>query len=123
MLRTLRPTAVLAALAAALVSVAIARADATPVGPLPAGKTQTILVQKGELVAMALPHRPNGRVWRVARAFDSRVLRQVSEADVGASVVVVFKAVATGKATVVFGLTRGETAKAFDARRYVVQVR
>jgi hypothetical protein len=100
-----------------------AAADSTPVGALPAGPTSTIATQKGELVSFALPTRSNGRVWRVARAVNSSVLRQVGEADVGQSVVLVFKAVGKGKATVFFGLTRGETAKAFASRRYTVNVR
>jgi hypothetical protein len=48
----------------------------------------------------------------------------VSEADVGPSVVVVFRAVHRGKATVAFALTRGESSpKALRAVRYVVRVR
>jgi hypothetical protein len=53
---------------------------------------------------------------------DSRVLRQVSEADVGANVVLVFKAVGTGQTAVAFGLTRGERAKAYESRRFTVRV-
>jgi hypothetical protein len=99
-------------------------AAAPPVGALPAGPTSTIKTQKGQLVAFALPKRAEGRVWRVARRFDARVVRQVSEGEVASgAVVVVFKAVAPGKTTVVFGLTRGETAKAFESRRYTVRVR
>ena len=49
--------------------------------------------------------------------------QQVSEADVGASVVLVCSASGIGKTTVAFGLTRGETAKAFESRRFVVTVR
>jgi hypothetical protein len=97
-------------------------ASAPPVGPLPAGPTSTITTQTGELVAFALPKRQSGRVWRIARPFDSRVVRQISEADVGRSVVVVFRAVGRGSATVSFGLTRGETRKAFESRRFVVRV-
>jgi hypothetical protein len=44
----------------------------------------------GELLAAALPKRFHGGVWRIARAFDSRVLHQVSDADVGKNVVLVF---------------------------------
>jgi hypothetical protein len=58
----------------------------------------------------------------VARAFDSTVLQQVSEANVGKSVVRVFKALGTGKATVSFGLTRGERAKAYESWRFSVVV-
>ncbi len=96
---------------------------APPVGPLPSGPTSTIETQTGQLVAVALPRRSAGRVWRVARDFDSKVLQQVSEADVGASVVVVFRATGKGTVTISFGLTRGETAKAYESRRFRVQVR
>ena len=50
-------------------------------------------------------------------------MQQVSEADVGGSVVLVFRATGIGKTTVAFGLTRGETAKAFESRRFVVTIR
>jgi hypothetical protein len=99
------------------------RATAPPVGPLPPGPTTTIETPSNQLVAIALPRRTGGRVWRIARRVDARVLRQVSEADVGSSVVIVFRAVRAGKTTVAVALTRGETAKALEARRYVVRVR
>ena len=118
MLRFLVPTLAAAALAAP------ALADAPPVGPLPKGPASQISTQKGELVSVALPGRTNGRVWRIARPFNARVVRQVSEADVGTSVVVlVFKAVGKGTTTVVLGLTRGETAKAYESRSFTVTVR
>jgi hypothetical protein len=98
-------------------------ASAPPIGPLPSGPTSTITTQVGQLVAFALPHRPAGRVWRIARPIDSAVLVQVSEADVGANVVLVFKATGKGSAKISFGLTRGERAKAYEARRFVVNVR
>ena len=110
-------------LTATVATVAGARtAAAPPVGPLPSGPTSTIQTQVGQLVAFALPHRPSGRVWRIARAIDSKVLVQVGEADVGANVVLVFRAKGKGSATVSFGLTRGETAKAYEARRFSVKV-
>ena len=106
-----------------LATVAGARsAAAPPVGPLPSGPTSTIQTQVGQLVAFALPHRPSGRVWRIARPIDSKVLVQAGEADVGANVVLVFKAKGKGTASVSFGLTRGETAKAYEARRFSVKV-
>ena len=114
-------TGTLAAVAAAATLAGGAAADSTPVGPVPAGPTSTIATQKGQLVSFALPTGIGGRVWRVARAVNSSVLRQIGEADVGSSVVLVFKAVGKGKATVVFGLTRGETAKAFASRRFAVR--
>lgn len=113
-----------AALTVALATVAAARTVAAPpVGPLPSGPTSTIQTPVGQLVAFALPHRPNGRVWRIARAIDSKVLVQVSEADVGANVVLVFRATGKGTAKVSFGLTRGERTKAYEARRFIVNVR
>ena len=112
----------IASLAAAAAIAGTALADSTPVGPLPSGPLSTIVTQKGQLVSFALPHRANGRVWRVARPFSSKVLQQVTEGDVGNNVVLVFKATGSGKTTVTFALTRGETAKAYEARRFSVRV-
>lgn len=127
MSRTLRRTAAgllgIAAAAAIAAGAGAVSSDSTPVGPLPAGPVSTIQTQKGELVAVALPHRAGGRVWRIARTVNAKVVREVSEADVGSSVVIVFKAVGSGNATVVFGLTRGETAKAYESRRFNIHVR
>jgi hypothetical protein len=99
-----------------------ALADSTPVGPIPPGPRSTIATAKGQLVAVALPHRAGGRGWRIARALNSRVVRETREGDVGDSVVVVFRAVGKGSATIVFALTKGETAKAYESRTYVVRV-
>ena len=103
-------TAVLAA-ALALAIVAVSGADSTPVGPLPAGPTSTITTGPNQLVAVALPHasKQSGLSWRIARRFDARVVRQVSEADVGTNVVLVFKVVGRGTTSLVFALTRGDT--------------
>ena len=109
-----------AALVAALTTTA--HATATPVGALPAGPTSMIHTQPGQLVAVALPHRAGGKVWRVATTIDPKKLRQVSEADVGSSVVLVYRALEVGRATIEFGLTRGETAKAFESRQFVVTI-
>jgi len=106
----------------AAAAAAFAGASATPVGPLPPGPTSTVTTPRGELFAIALPHRSGGRVWRIARALDPSVLSQVSEADVGANVVIVFRAKQRGSATVAFALTRGETAKALEAHTYKVRV-
>ena len=100
-----------------------ATATAPPVGPLPAGPQSHIQTNRGELVAFALPHRPGGRVWRIARPVNAAILRQVSEADVGSQVVLVFRAFGLGTASVAFGLTRGERPKAYESRRYTVTVR
>ena len=53
---------------------------------------------------------------------DTRVVRQAAEGDVGATVVLVFRAVGRGQAQIVVAETKGETAKAYRAVRYVVAV-
>jgi hypothetical protein len=108
--------------AGALAFAGVGLASAPPVGPLPPGPSSTIKTSNGELVAFALPHRANGRVWRVARTPNAAVLRQVSEADVGNQVVLVYVATGKGTTSVAFGLTRGERAKAYESRRYTVIV-
>jgi hypothetical protein len=119
----------LAAILAVVSSLALAgtaSADSTPVGPLPAGPVQTITVKRGQLVAVALPKAASstGLVWRVARAYDAKVVTQTEEADVGArTVVVVFRAVGTGRASVIFAQTKGDTsAKAVKALRFKITV-
>jgi hypothetical protein len=119
----LRLITLCAAALAAFVLVLPAAASAPPVGPLPKGPTTTIQTQKGSLVAVALPHRSGGLVWRLARSVSPKVLVQVSEADVGKDVVVVYRATGRGKATLAFGLTRGETRRAHASLRFVVTVR
>ena len=113
----------LGALAAAAALAGAASASAPPVGPLPAGPVQRITTQRGQLVAVALPQAANGRTWRLARPVNPKVLREVSEADVGPNVVVVYKAFARGSVTVSYALTRGERAHAYAARRFVVVVK
>jgi len=97
--------------ACSVIAVGTALADSTPVGRLPAGPVTTISTKPGQLVAVALPHaRPSsGLVWRIARRYDATVVRQVSEADVGANVVLVFRVVGRGSTSLVFALTRGDT--------------
>jgi len=114
--------ALVAAFAAAVVLTASAQAVAPPVGPLPKGPTTTISTPKGTLVSVALPSRA-GKSWRVARAYDSHVVTQVSEANVGNSVVLVYRAVGRGTTRVVLGLTRGETKKAYASATYAITVR
>lgn len=90
--------------------VAVAHADSTPVGPLPAGPVANTTTPPGQLVAVALPRarRSTGLVWRLARPYNAKVVRQVSEADVGRNVVLVFKVVGRGNTALVFALTRGD---------------
>jgi hypothetical protein len=98
-----------------------ARADSTPVGPLPSGPVTTTTTKPGLLVAVALPHAGSGLVWRIARRYNATVVKQVSEADVGDSVVLVFKAVGRGRTSIVLALTRGDTSsKAVKSATYKV---
>jgi hypothetical protein len=96
---------------AALALAGAARGDSTPIGPLPPGPVSTIATSPSQLVAIALPHasKTSGLVWRLARRYDSHVVREISEADVDANVVVVFKVLSRGKTSLVFALTRGDT--------------
>jgi hypothetical protein len=110
--------------ALAVAEAAVALADSTPIGALPAGPTSTIDVQHRELVAVALPQRSGGRVWRIARAFDSRVVTEVSEANVRGSVVLLFRAKSTGRTTLSVALTNGDTSsKALESRVFTIHVR
>jgi hypothetical protein len=110
---------VLAALAAPA-----ALASAGPVGALPKGPVTTISVKKGELVAVALPSAAasTGLVWRVARAYNGNVVSEVTEGDLRADVVIVYKAVGVGKTSIVYALTKGESATAKQAKTFVVTV-
>ena len=96
-------------------------ASSTPVGPLPPGPVASISTPKGTLVSVALPSRA-GKSWRLARAVSPKILVQVSEADVGASVVIVYRAVGRGAVSVRYGLTRGETRKAYASATFRVHV-
>ena len=119
----LRRSIILFGLLAAFAGADTAGATAPPVGVLPKGPVTTIATARGQLVSVALPPRAKGRVWRQARSFDEKVLRQVAEADVCTSVVIVFKAVGAGSVKVVYGLTRGETPKAYASATFAVTVR
>ena len=78
---------------------------------MPKGPVSTIATHRGWLVAVAFPRlaKSTGLVWRLARPVDSAVLQQVSEADVGKNVVVVYRVTGTGQTSVIFALTRGDT--------------
>jgi len=112
-------------LAAVVLSTAAAAvASAPPVGPLRAGPHSTVTTPTGEAFAIALPNRSGGRVWRIARPFDSTVLHdEVSEGNVGAHVVLVFKTTSPGQTTLALALTRGETSRALESRTFKVVVR
>jgi hypothetical protein len=110
---------------AAIVALALgvpALASAPPVGPLPPGPVTSISTSKGSLVSVALPSRA-GKSWRLARAVSPKVLVEVTEANVGNTVVVLYRAVGRGSVSVRFGLTRGETRKAYASATFNVQVK
>jgi hypothetical protein len=116
---------VIGTLALMLVNPGLGRADSTPVGPLPAGSVVTTTAKPGLLVAVALPRasRSSGLVWRIARPFNSAIVQQVAEADVGGSVVLVFKVVRRGGTSLVFALTRGDASpKAVKSATYKIRV-
>jgi hypothetical protein len=100
-------------IALTLIGAQSGRAVSTPIGPLPGGPVSTTTTRPGLLVAVALPHqrRGSGLVWRVARRYDSGVVRQVSEANVGTNVVLVFRVVGRGDTSLVFALTRGDVSR------------
>jgi hypothetical protein len=104
----------------ALAIIAAAQAGSTPVGPLPVGQVSTTTTAPNQLVAVALPRAPrqSGLVWRRARRYDSHIVRQISEADVGANVLVVFKVVGRGNTSLVFALTRGRCLAQSSQVRY-----
>jgi predicted secreted protein len=109
----------LLALAAAVPAIA----SAPPVGPLPKGPVTTISVQRGELFGIALPHPTGGKVWRIARHYDGRIVSEVSEGEQRGNIVAAYRALRAGKATIVYALTRGESTKALQARTFRVTVR
>ena len=108
---------------AALALSGSAAADTTPIGKLPPGPVQVVTTERGQLVAASLPKLRN-LDWRVARRVNSRVVRQVTEGEVGGTIVVVFRAVGKGKATIPFAATRGDSgSEAFRSVTYRVTVR
>ena len=118
-------TALAIAVSVAALATPAALADSTPVGPLPSGPVTTMTAAHGTLIAIAVPRRKasTGLLWRIARTVSPRVLRQVGEADIGPTVVLVFRAVGRGRATVVLALTKGDgSPKAVAASRYRIIV-
>lgn len=118
----LRITAGAALAALTLVFTVAASATAPPVGPLPKGPVTAITASKGQLVSVALASRV-GKSWRLARTVNQAVLVEVSEGNVGSSVVIIYRAVGAGSASVRYGLTRGETRKAYASATFNVTVK
>lgn len=114
--------AVAAAIAVSALVAATARASAPPVGPLPKSPVTTITTVAQELFAFALPRGQSGLTWRGAGNTNVRVARPLTEAEVGDVIVFVYLAVKPGTALVSYGLTHGETRKAYRAARYRIVV-
>ena len=60
-------------------------------------------------------------MWRLARG-NPAIVRQVAERSLGPTVVIVFRAVARGKATVSYGLTKGESKKVYKSVTYKITI-
>jgi hypothetical protein len=103
--------------------VATATATAPPVGPLPKGTTTTISAPAQSYVAVALDRGQSGLVWRVARAYDARVVVGKVERNLGDLTIWIFQTVRPGSTTVRFALTNGERPKAYKAASYRIVVR
>jgi hypothetical protein len=109
--------------AALMIGATAAHATATPVGPLPSGPISSTTTKAGQMVAIALPHtrRSAGYTWRIARRYDANIVKQVSEADIGTNVVLVFRVVGRGDTSIAFGLTRGDASpKAVQSYTYKI---
>lgn len=116
-------TLVTVGLAAFLSLVSLASADSTPIGKLPPGPIVKVSAARGELVSIALPRPVGGKVWRIARTVDPKVLRQVSEGTLSSGPVVVFRAIGQGHAVVRFALTTSDaSAKALASRTLEVTI-
>ena len=117
----LRLIAIAASAAAVLVLAVPVEASAPPVGRLPNGPVTTVKTPQGTFVSLALPHL-NGLSWRLARRFDSRVVAQAGEGDIGTTVVITYRAKAAGHTKLIYAATRGESTVAKAARTYDVTV-
>ena len=111
-----------AAAVAACALAAAAAATAPPIGPLPRPAVTHVTTAKGSLVSIALPRRA-GFDWRIAGALKASVVQEQTEGDVGPDVVLVFRTVGKGTATITVAQTKGEGRRAYRAVRYVVVVR
>jgi len=119
-----RLIAVPAVLVVAGAVAATALSTAPPVGPLPKGPVQTVMRSPGATFTVTFP-KPiaAGGTWRVARAYDAGVVREVGEGTTkSGSVWASYRAVAPGTTRVVYALTRGETSHAYASRTFRVIV-
>ena len=110
-------------MAALVACVSAAFASSTPVGTLPKGPVTTVTVRAGQNFEITLPKSTvKGRVWRVARPYSAKVVKEVGEGESGSSVWVKYRAVTPGTTKVVYAVTRGETAKAYASHTFRITV-
>lgn len=119
-----RLIAAVAAFAAAGAVVMTALAAAPPVGSLPSGPVQTVTRAAGATFTVALSKpRVTGGVWRVARAYDARIVHELGEGTTRSGAVWVrFRAMAPGATRLVYALTRGERAHAYASHTFRIVV-
>jgi hypothetical protein len=111
-----------AALAAAIWA-STALASAGPVGPLPNGPTTSVHLAVGKTYVVRLPQpKVPGRVWRIARPFDGKIVSETHEGETKQYVLITFRAVGKGSTRVVFAMTRGERAHAYAAHTFSFRV-
>jgi len=102
-----------------MISAVPALGSATPVGPLPKGPSSTVHLTVGKSHTVRLPKVTTaGRVWRIARAFNAKVVTETREGETNGQVWVTFRGVGAGSTKVVFAQTKGETSHAFAARTF-----
>ena len=115
--------ALLTLLTVAVIWAGAALASAGPVGPLPNGPTTGVRLAVGKTYTARLPQpKVPGRVWRIARPFDGKIVSETREAETKQQVLITFRAVGKGSTRVVFALTRGETAHAYAAHTFSFNV-
>ena len=118
-----RLLAMAAVVVAAGTVAAVGLSSAPPVGPLPKGPVQTVKRSPGRTFTVTLPRPGVGRSWRVARSYDSRVVREVGEGRKSSGAVwASYRAIAPGTTRVVYALTRGETSVAYASHTFRVVV-
>ena len=115
--------ALLTAVVVAAIAAATALASAGPVGPLPNGPTTSVRLTVGKTYTARLPKpKVAGRVWRIARPFNGKVVSETREGETKTQVWVTFRATGKGSTRIVFAMTRGETAHAYAAHTYSFKV-
>jgi hypothetical protein len=104
---------------AAAICAAPGVASAPPVGHLPNGPTTTVRLKVGKSYTARLPKaKVAGRVWRIARPFTARIIRETGEGETKNEIWIRFRAAGKGTTLVVFAMTLGERSHAYAAHTY-----